>query len=1232
MPDLRSFTLWARELLTKEAGDLLQQVYRIDAHSGAKLPIPQGHLLECNPQAKANRKRIDHLLDDEVDAGLTREQAVAKLIRETAFTHLNRFVAFKLMEARGLIRSPLARRHSANGFIMWLGTRPDDEALYNQGDSPNERDGFGEAPRDRAYRHFLLWQCGELAREIKVLFDPDNVPGLLFPRPGALKELIDALNSDERKNDWAAGNDETVGWVYQYFNEPDLEQFQGQAAIQVPPELVGPKTQNYTPRWVVQLLVENSLGRLWVSMHPDTNLAGSMGYLVPLAGEVPHYTMKPVQDIRLLDPATGTMHFGLIAFDLLVLMYREEMARAGQPGWPEEASVLREEDIPAAILANNLFGIDIDLRAVQLASLALYLRAKQLSKQVSLTDVNLACADVKLFRGQHLNKIADDMALPKNISRALFRQFCESLDHAAQMGTLVRLEKHFERLSTEELRTAIDQYALQHETESYFATESAKGLRLLDFLSRRYDVVFTNPPYLDNRDYNPSLKAFLSSNYKDASRNLYAAMMRRCIELLKPDGRLGIITGQSFMFIGSFEKLRMLYGNAGAIECMAQFGYGLFKSRVDTTAFVLRREELEMEHREARGVYFRLVKEPDADSKRTAFEQALARRRAGQPDPRVYEYRQGDFAEIPRCPWVYWIPPSLREIFRVNPKLQSLSKPCTGINTNANERFVRFWWELGITRIARGCRDREQAKSTGSRWFPYMKGGSFRRWWGNQELVVNWLGDGEEIKALAVIKNAGQHWSRYVRSIDKMFLRGITYTDLTASKFSARISPGGFVFDVSGSCLFPPKPEQVLALMNSTWSQYALKILNPTVHVQTGDLARLPIPKRNYSILQEQAERAIALALQDSEEDEITYDFNAPPAWPDGAERVAARHRDLAALETEIDEEVYRLYEISPEDRRAIEEELSIVAEPSSEETEEDGAEENGEEEPVPDSVSLTEEELARRWVSYAIGIALGRFARPGTETLVSTDGLMVIQRDHPEDLAARVIAILSNMHGSTEVGRIVRIAVGGNGDLRDGLAKYLVGPFFKAHVKQYRKRPVYWLLQSPKQNYSVYLFQERATDQTLALLQGSRYLGGRIFQLKTQVEQANKEAATSGPKKVEWRRRARELAEELADLEAFDQAIAATNNEPILDRDGNSATTRWTPEFDDGVLLNAAPLYRLTPAWKRADSKLELKKAWDALKDGKYPWAKTAMRYWPRETLAACKGNKSYRIAHGLE
>jgi hypothetical protein len=1235
MPDLRGLTLWARELLTREAGDLLQQVYRLDARTGARLPIPQEHLLEVSAEARANRQRIEKLLEDEVEAGLKREEAVAKLIKETAFTHLNRLVAFKLMEARGLVRSPLARWHEANGFKMWLGSRPEEEKLYNQGDNPNGRDGFGEAPRDRAYRHFLLCQSGELALEIRVLFDPGNLPSLLFPRPGTLKELIDALNADERKDDWAAGNEETVGWVYQFFNaEEKAAAFERvfKKKKKFEKDDLAAATQIFTPRWVVRFLVENSLGRLWLSMHPDSQLAGNLPYLVPLPADPPRHSLKPVKDIRLLDPATGTMHFGLVAFDLLARMYREELFHAGQTGWPEQPSVASESEIPAAIIANNLFGIDIDLRAVQLAALALYLKAKTINKQTALAESNLACADVALFRGQHLSKITTEMALPSGLTRELFAQFRDSLEEASMMGSLVRLDKHFQNFQSDRLRQAIDAYVEKKREEgvdeSYFANEAGKGLRLLNVLERRYDIVFTNPPYMSQRNMNPVMKEFMSrkKNYEKSKGDLYSAFIERCAELLGPEGRLAMITQQSFMFISSFEGLREMLLGATAIEAMAHVGPRAFADvtgeKVNTTAFVLRREQLGMERREARGVYFRLVKEPDAEAKRTAFEQALSRRRTGEPDSHVYEYRQGDFAAIPGNPWVYWITSGLRGLFSELDKLDTVAQPRVGLQTGSNERYLRFWWETGFNRIDLTATNAEVASSSGMRWFPYMKGGSFKRWFGNQDYIVKWFNDGQEIKACTP--------NSVIRNPDFYFRRGVTWSDLTAGKFSARLSPGGFIFDVKGSSAFPEDVPLVLGLLNSSFANYALNLINPTVSYQVGDISRLPVPQHSNGPLRDLVDRAVATARVDSEEDETTYDFSTPPAWPDGIDQVAARHLELASIEKEIDEEVYHLYQISAEDRKAIEDELAVQSE--SDEADDDGeGSDDAQEAEAP--ASLTIEELAQRWVSYAVGIALGRFTRTGLEAFAGADGLMVLKPNHPDDLAKRVIDILTAIHGDVEAGKIVRTAIGGNGELREALASYLKGSFFKAHVRQYRKRPVYWLLQSPKQNYSVYLFHERATDQTLALLQGSRYLGGRIFQLKQQqAEAGRKEFEAEGREKARWHRLAQELAEELADLEAFDQAITDTNNEPIVDAEGKAATARWTPEFDDGVLLNAAPLYRLTPAWKRADTKLDLKKAWEALKAGEYPWAKTAMRYWPRETLAACKNNKSYRIAHGLE
>jgi hypothetical protein len=1237
------FTLWARGLLTQEASELLLQVYGLKP-DGTFLAAKHLPALEANAEARETRRRLEKLLADEKDAGVAPEAAVAKLVKEVAFTHLNRLVALKMLEdpERRLIRrAALAGYPEPNGFKMYLPDHEEDYRLYQQGTAP--LDELGESPRDRAYRHFLLWQYGELAKEVRVLFDPDNLASRLFPRPKVLRQLIERLNGEELKEAWKPGNEETIGWVYQFFQAEELEQAFAEVRLagkKFSKEDIPSVTQLFTPRPAVEFLVENTLGRLWLAMHPDSQLASKMKYFVPPAADPPRHPVKSVREIRVLDPACGTMHFGLVAFDLLVKMYREEMANAGKEGWPATRPVDQEEDIPAAILAHNLFGIDIDLRAVQLSALALYLRAKSNGPCTVLTDSNLACADVTIFRGPHRNRIASEMALPRGLSRQLFEQFCDALEEASLMGSLVRLERLFqEKLRADELKTAIDAYvrkkAAEGVDESYFGNETSKGLRLLDVLMTRFDVVFTNPPYVSARKMNAEMSRFMKAEYKNAKGDLYAGFIQRCLELAADQGLVGMLTMHSFMFISSYENLRALITANAVVEAACHYGPGLFDvgnpGTLQTVAFVLRRESFEEVRRNSVGVYFRLVKEPDAEAKRRAFEEALERRRRGEPDPRVYEYRQAAFAAIPGSPWVYWITPGLRRLFSTLPKLGEISPPRQGLATADNTRFLRYWWEVGLSRIYRNASNAREAEQSGFRWFPYMKGGSFRRWYGNQEYCVNWASDGAEIRCLG--EENGKVASR-PQNTDSYFRRGVTWTDLTAGRFSARLSPGGFIFDVKGSSAFPDDIPFVLGLLNSSFANYALNLINPTVSYQVGDLARLPVPKRSSHLLRNLVNEAVELAKKDSEEDETTYDFIAPPAWPEGAEAVAQRHRRLAGIEREIDEEVYRLYEISDDDRRAIEAELAAPTAGADENDEGDTG--DGEAE-ADEEAPLTQEELAQRWISYAVGIALGRF-QPGVagalgcgrfspeiaarlRDFTDPDGLMVLEEGHPDDLARRILDILRTIYGDEEAERIVRTATGSAAPLREAVESYLLGPFWRDHVKRYRKRPIYWLIQSPKKSYSLYLFHERATPDTLPMIRGNRYLGGRLNRLRQEQAEAIPKANPQA------RRRAGLIAEEIEELEEFDRRLEAVTRVPATDKHGRPVTVRWEPELDDGVLINAAPLHELLPSWREVNPK----KAWQALEAGAYDWSKTAMRYWPQRVLAKCKENKSFAIAHGL-
>lgn len=615
---IHEMTLKARELLLAEISEQLEGIYGL-LPSGEFKPAAQYPVLTNNPEAAETRRRLETLLADERQAGLTDQPSREKLVKEATFTWLNRLLAFKMMETRKLLRQTVTRGQDSNGFKMWL-TELGNEAHYRDyeaGDFP--QDGLGEGPRQRAYRWFLLAQCARLAQEVRVLFDPDNLASRLCPRPQALRQLIDLLKDEDLQEAWQPRNEETIGWVYQFFIEQqkkDVFDRLYKKKEKIRAEDIPAATEIFTPRWVVRCLVENTLGRMWVQMHPDSRLAKQLEYLVPPADPLPSVPLKPARAIRLLDPACGTMHFGLLAFDLLVEMYREEIERAGQTSWPQEPSVKTEEEIPAAILAHNLHGIDIDLRAVQLSAIALYLRAKTLNPRAKLSESQLACADIHMLDGNRMSQFIQQARLHERpIYGRILNTLQQRLKDADQLGSLLRLAEEIQKIVGEERRRyeregrqldlfgwakeqfeteagrrefweileiqigqALDEFARERAAEGidqgFFAAEATKGLRLLEIMGQHYDVVLTNPPYMTSRNMNAVLKQYLQQEYPVAKSDLYAAFVQRCTEWLADGGRLGMITQQSFMFISSYEKLREFLRQRVAIEMMPTLVHG----------------------------------------------------------------------------------------------------------------------------------------------------------------------------------------------------------------------------------------------------------------------------------------------------------------------------------------------------------------------------------------------------------------------------------------------------------------------------------------------------------------------------------------------------------------------------------------------------------------------------------------------------------------------------------
>jgi len=678
---------------------------------------------------------------------------------------------------------------------------------------------------------------------------------------------------------------------------------------------IAPATQIFTPRWIVQYLVENTLGRLWIRMHPDTRLIEKMRYYVPNENDKELILLKPAKEITLLDPACGTMHFGMVAFDLFYEMYLEEIENAGKDTWPESPSCEKDTLIPASIIENNLYGIDIDLRAIQLSALSLYIKAKSKFKEITIERYNLVHTDIPAFSDESINEFIDLLSPKYELTKKLFKIVMPELAKAYYLGSLLKLEdiinsfleKQYTILSKkfgnqmhfafaikkeqkeilfkkdmvwsevkEELRHALNEFIEQANgnTDPFMAQESKRGVYLIDTLMKRYDVVVCNPPYSGRRNMNAILKENLTSLYPKKDGDLYTIFIDRCLDLTsKNDGFCGMVTIHSFMFTSSHEQIRKDIIENTTVETLCHLGTRTEFDVANKTAQGFAMYSLCKSSKKkdiSKGVYFRLVLENE-EEKRIAFEEALNKHLMGVESDQVYVLEQDKLKTIPCWPFVYWVSDKIRETFQIS-LLDDIAKTCQGIATADNARFLRLWWEVGIENIYFNCKSHDEAESSLTKWFPYMKGGKVNRWFGNQEYIINWQYGGKELYDFTP--------KAVVRNPDYYFLEGATYSFLTVSNLSVRYLPRGFIFDVIGSSIFPKKIDVycLLGILNSKMASYLIKIISPTIAYQVGDIARMPFPDQTkYPELIERIKKlvkeCIELKKEDTKNDEISWEL-----------------------------------------------------------------------------------------------------------------------------------------------------------------------------------------------------------------------------------------------------------------------------------------------------------------------------------------------------------------------
>jgi len=873
-------------------------------------------------EIRPKRQQFEVMLDNHVSETGNYESGREKLIDELTFTLFNRLAAIKVMEAANLFPPILTKNpehgNRSFGHKQWLEIRPDmrDEEL-------------------EGIREYIKYAFDELGESLPLY--NRSYPYAILPDTIRLNEIIDAFNAVEKDGQVGSEiwqNYDVIGWMYESYNNAKKAAFKDSGA-KVEHDKVSLQSQVYTPRWVVQFLVENSLGKLYMEMYPNSKIKDR--YKIANAPNVRIREPKPLQDLKLIDPACGSGNFLLYAFDLLYELYLDQIENY-------EADY-NEADIPKLIIENNLHGIDLDDRAVQLAQLGLFIKAKKKQRTIGELKFKVVSSDFFLPEYKEVQEIFESPGtngyqLDEN-QKELIRNIWSDLQYAYKFGSLIRvgerlnaklkdleakqaskqqrlmpyleIEEHkvFASNFFKNLKIAVEQYA-KTEGNSFLTSKTSDAVTFLELLTNEYDVAITNPPYTDSADFGPDLKDFIENNYKKPYKfhtNLYATFIKRCYEMTGADGKIAMIHPHTFMFIKTFEDVRKFMIDKTHIDVMVDFGLdrvNLFGPGIllDATFYVLSKAKSDQE-----GLYFNLTTNLQEKFKKGKFLEALDKYVAAVANGRVYTLEQSKLKIIKSWPFIYWISDEFREKFR-NVELSDLVDACKGMDTSYNIRFIKFWWEIS-------------EKAPKDNWKVYAKGGPFEKWYGNLWTIINWYNDGYEVKTFP---------KSTIRNEQKFFSEGLTYSTSGSKGASFRYLPADSIFDAGGNGLFVIDDDcdlfYLLAFMNSKLGFYIRNCLNPTVNTTVGDLNRLPLViKHKYLYLKYFATTCISIKRHLTSFSIVEFDYLKSPILYN-SENSGIKERINSFLNYEnhlltqvlineaiIDEKIFEVYELTEHDR-----------------------------------------------------------------------------------------------------------------------------------------------------------------------------------------------------------------------------------------------------------------------------------------------------------------------------
>ena len=1176
---IKNFAIWARNKLIADVSYDARLIGITE--DGIAKPLPQsfggtqffdiGTAEPYSISGEAVRQRdklIEVIQQKEKDTDY--KTAYQYVIEEVAYTWFNRLIAIRFMEVNDYLPSHIRVLSSESGKLEPdLVTTPFDAELPFTAEEEAQIFQLKQDNKlDELFRILFLKQCNALNEILPALFEKTkNYTELLLSlsvidQDGVVYHLIHDIPEDDF-NIERGGQVEIIGWLYQYYNtEPKAAAFAKNGKITK--EEIPAVTQLFTPDWIVRYMVENSLGRLWVEGHPDCGLKENWKYYLEEAQQEPEvqaklseirkeYAALNPEDIKLIDPCMGSGHILVYAFDVLMQIY--------------ESAGYSQRDAAKSILEHNIYGLDIDDRAYQLAYFAVMMKARQYNRRI-LNGENTchvyAIQESNSINRAHLKYFGAGMDdIEKNAAKMQLEGLLDTLTDAKEYGSILNVES----CNWDLLRrfVAAEDTDGQISMDSVGVEDTAEQLnRLIDIgetMARKYWVTVTNPPYANTGSLGAKVNSFVKKNYQDSKADLYSVFIERCAQMIVHGGYQAMITQHSWMFLTSFQKLREKMMHTDTIS-MAHLGARAFEEIggevVQTTAFVRRNSSISDYY----GTYCRLVEPSTQQGKADLY---LSR-------TKCYVARQADFVKIPGMPVAYWLSNIYFELFSKLPTLSNSVDFCKGLATMDNERFLRLWEEVSWKNACVTAIDAAEGKESKKRWFAYNKGGTFRRWYGNRDYVINWFDDGKELKDNVVKCYGGGSYTKEVRNEEKYFCEGITWSTLASGLISIRYSPKGCIFDSKGSMGFAKSGQNIYALtafLNSCVAQKFLEVLSPTLDYNIGGLNNLPFVNVPDNAI-ETCKECIRDSVYDWDSFETSWDFKKHPLL----RNVSTISEAFAQWQAECDDRFNQL--------KANEEELNSIF------IDIYGLKDELTPEVEDKDVTVRKADLQRdikSLLSYAVGCMFGRYsldveglAYAGGEWdgskyqsyIPDADNVIPITDEEylDDDIVSRLCAWLKAVYGADTLEAnldYIAKALGNKGSTsREIIRNYFLNDFFKDHCQTYSvtgsgKRPIYWLFDSGKQNgFKALVYLHRYTPDTIGNLRID-YLHKmqRVYESEINRMQDMMDHSENAREVAAASKRKDKLAKQLKECREYDEKIS------------HLALSRIELDLDDGVKVN---------------------------------------------------------------